>query len=168
MVGMTPPSPAGLALSIGELSRRAGVKPTTIRFYEAEALLPPPARTEGGHRIFGDTHLRRLGFIRHARELGFPMPAIRALLELERHPGDDCASAHGIAMAQVAEIDRRLARLSALRTELLHMADGCRGGRVEVCRVLETLADFDHGQCDDPGHRAGRDAGLDIVGEALG
>ncbi|MFC0409532.1 MerR family transcriptional regulator [Roseomonas elaeocarpi] len=161
---MTQPSPAGPALSIGELSRRAGVKPTTIRFYEAERLLPPPSRTEGGHRVFGETHLRRLGFIRHARELGFPMPAIRALLELERHPADNCASAHDIAMAQVAEIDRRLVRLAALRRELLHMAEGCRGGRVEVCRVLETLADFDHGHCDDPAHGAAAEG----VGEALG
>ena len=64
-------------LAIGELSRRTGVKATTIRFYEAEGLLPPALRSEGGHRVFGLAHLRRLGFIRHARELGFAMPAIR-------------------------------------------------------------------------------------------
>ena len=74
------------AFSIGDLSRATGVKATTIRFYETEGLLPPPGRTEGGHRVYARAHLDRLGFIRHARELGFAMEDIRELLRryLER------------------------------------------------------------------------------------
>lgn len=148
----------GMLLGIGELARRTGVKATTIRFYEAEGLLPPALRTEGGHRVFGAAHLRRLGFIRHARELGFTMPAIRELLHLAEHPGMDCAAAHGIARAQMAEIDRRVARLLALRGELARMAAPGDGGVTEDCRVLETLADFDHGHCGDPRHGAAEEA----------
>lgn len=134
-------------MSIGDLSRLTGVKPTTIRWYESEGWLPPPGRTGGGHRSYGDAHVRRLGFIRHSRELGFSMADIRSLLELADRPWDDCSAAHAIATAQIAEIDARLRRLQALRGELERMAIGCEGGHVGECRILETLSDFTHGHC---------------------
>jgi Cu(I)-responsive transcriptional regulator len=133
--------------SIGELARRTGVKATTIRWYEAEGLLPPPGRSEGGHRQYDADHLRRLGFIRHARELGFAMPAIRALLGLAGKPREDCAAIHALATDQIAAIDSRLRRLQALRAELAEMAQSCQGGPAGDCRILETLADFGHGHC---------------------
>jgi Cu(I)-responsive transcriptional regulator len=139
-------------LSIGELARATGVKPTTIRWYETEGLLPPPARTEGGHRAYGRAHLDRLGFIRHARDLGFALPAIRDLLGLADRPDVDCAAVHAIATAQIDEIDSRLRRLRALRAELTRMAERCRGGTVGDCRIIETLADFTHSHCADPDH----------------
>lgn len=139
-------------MGIGDLSRLTGVKPTTIRWYEAEGWLPPPARTGGGHRSYGEPHLRRLGFIRHARELGFPLADIRALLKLADRPREECSAAHAIATAQIAEIDARLRRLQALRGELERMAQGCEGGRAGECRIIETLADFAHGHCATPGH----------------
>ncbi|MDX2288149.1 MAG: helix-turn-helix domain-containing protein [Hyphomicrobiaceae bacterium] len=139
--------------SIGDLARATGVKPTTIRWYEQEGWLPPPARTEGGHRVYGDAHLRRLGFIRHARELGFESGAIRALLDLADRPEADCAAAHALATAQIREIDARVRRLTALRAELDRMATSCAGGAVGGCRIIETLADFDHAHCVDPVHR---------------
>lgn len=141
--------------SIGDLARATGVKPTTIRWYEQEGWLPPPARTEGGHRVYGEGHLRRLGFIRHARELGFDGEAVRALLDLADRPEADCATAHALATAHVAEIDARLRRLAALRAELVRMATACAGGAVGECRIIETLADFGHGHCVDTDH-AGR------------
>jgi len=141
-------------MSIGEVARATGVKPTTIRWYEQEGWLPPAARTEGGHRAYGEAHLRRLGFIRHARELGFESAAIRALLDLASHPDADCGQAHDLATAQIQDIDARLRRLTALRAELERMATGCVGGVVGDCRIIETLADFGHGHCDDPAHGA--------------
>jgi len=69
--------------AIGDLVRATGVKPTTLRWYEQEGWLPPPGRTEGGHRAYGEAHLRRLRFIRHARGLGFEM------LAAIPHPGRD-------------------------------------------------------------------------------
>ncbi|MBI0433613.1 helix-turn-helix domain-containing protein [Roseomonas sp. KE0001] len=142
--------------SIGDLARRTGVKATTIRWYEQEGLLPAPARSEGGHRVYGNDHLRRLGFIRHARELGFGMPAVRGLLGLAGRPRDACREAHALALAQIEEIDSRLRRLAALRAELTQMAASCAGGPAADCRILETLADFEHGHCADPAH--GREA----------
>jgi DNA-binding transcriptional MerR regulator len=138
--------------SIGALGRATGVKPTTIRFYETEGLLPPPLRTDGGHRIYTRTHLDRLGFIRHARELGLGMADIRALLDLSAHPERDCAAAHAVAMAQIAAIDAKQRQLAALRAELTRMAEACAGGAVAECRILETLADHAHGHCADPAH----------------
>ncbi|HWX50837.1 MAG TPA: helix-turn-helix domain-containing protein [Roseomonas sp.] len=146
--------PATARHAIGELARRTGVKATTIRWYEQEGLLPPPARSEGGHRLYTEDHLRRLGFIRHARELGFGMPAIRALLGLAGRPREDCTAAHALARAQIAEIDSRLRRLEALRAELVGMAEACAGGAAQDCRILETLADFDHGHCRHHDHEA--------------
>lgn len=138
--------------SIGDLARATGVKPTTIRWYEQEGWLPAPARTEGGHRAYGEDHLRRLGFIRHARELGFESDAIRALLDLAAHPNADCSAAHRLAVAQIRAIDARLRRLKALRAELERMATRCEGGVIGECRIIETLADFAHSHCEDPSH----------------
>jgi DNA-binding transcriptional MerR regulator len=138
--------------AIGDLARATGVKATTIRWYEQEGWLPPPARTAGGHRAYGPAHLRRLGFIRHARELGFASEAIRALLDLADRPQADCTQAHALATAQIAEIDARMRRLVALRAELSRMAAGCEGGSAGDCRIIETLADFGHGHCADASH----------------
>lgn len=145
--------------AIGDLARATGVKATTIRWYEQEGWLPPPARTAGGHRAYGPAHLRRLGFIRHARELGFASEAIRALLDLADRPQADCTQAHALATAQIAEIDARMRRLVALRAELSRMAAGCEGGSAGDCRIIETLADFGHGHCADASHGRAPPAG---------
>jgi DNA-binding transcriptional MerR regulator len=149
---------ASAGLSIGELSRATGVKATTIRFYEAEGLLAPPARSGGGHRVYGRAHLDRLGFIRHARELGFGMKDVRELLRLaDAAPDAPCEGADAIARRHLAAVRARLARLRSLEAELERMT--CRPhGRVAECRVIEVLADPAHGHCADPTHAGGDDA----------
>ncbi len=139
-------------LSIGDLSRATGVKPTTIRWYEGEGLLPQPGRTAGGQRVYGDSHLQCLGFIRHARELGFGMPAVRALLDLSARPDQDCGEAHAAAMAQIEAIDAKMRQLEALRAELARVAEACHGGPVAECRIIEILADHTHAHCLVAGH----------------
>ncbi|MBX6742530.1 MAG: helix-turn-helix domain-containing protein [Acetobacteraceae bacterium] len=140
------------ALSIGDLSRATGVKATTIRFYEAEGLMPAVARTEGGHRVYGQAHLDRLGFIRHARELGFGMEDVRELLRLaDAAPDAPCEGADAIARRHLASVRDRIARLRSLEAELERMAD-CHNGCVAECRVIEVLADAAHGHCTDPAH----------------
>lgn len=137
-------------LSIGELARRAEVKVPTIRYYETIGLMPETARTEGKQRRYGKAAVARLAFIRHARELGFDVEAIRALLSLQDDPDQPCARADEIARARLVEVDRRIVRLTALRAELQNMVDECASGRVGECRVIETLADrgHDHGALD--------------------
>jgi Cu(I)-responsive transcriptional regulator len=126
--------------SIGEAATRSGVKAATIRYYEQIGLIAPPVRTEGKQRRYGADELARLDFIRHARTLGFEIDAIRDLLALSADPERPCAGADDIARRRLAEIDRRIAQLSALRTELRRMVDECGHGRMSDCRVIETLA----------------------------
>jgi DNA-binding transcriptional MerR regulator len=130
---------------IGEAARRSGVKVPTIRYYEQIGLLPAPPRTESNRRLYDARDLRRLAFIRHARELGFEVDAIRALLALQDNPNQSCAAADMIARARLREVEQRIASLTALKVELERMVNECACGRVAECRLIEVLAD--HGQC---------------------
>jgi len=131
--------------TIGAVAKSSGVKVPTIRYYEEIGLLPAPPRTEGGRRAYGEADMRRLAFIRHARELGFEIEAIRTLLQLQDTPDQSCAAADAIARDRLVEVERRIASLTALKAELERMVDGCRHGHVAECRVIEILAD--HGEC---------------------
>lgn len=128
-------------LPIGELARRTAVKVPTIRFYEQIGLLPAPPRTEGNQRRYGKDEVDRLNFIRHARELGFEVNDIRELLAMSAEPQASCHQADSIAQNHLAEIDRRIASLKALRGELTRMIDECGHGRICDCRIIEALAD---------------------------
>lgn len=129
------------SLSIGKLARLADVKIPTIRFYEQIGLLPEPDRTENERRIYGEAAVRRLAFIRHARQLGFSVDAIRSLLALTDNPDAPCEQANALAAAQLADVDEKIARLQSLRVELQRMAAaGCQGGRAGDCRVIEALS----------------------------
>ena len=132
-------------LTIGALAKKTGAKVQTIRYYEQIGLLPEPGRTAGGQRRYDDADLDRLSFVRHARQLGFSLEAIRELLDLGDHPDKSCAEADAIARRQLKEVEQRLARLEALRTELRRMVRECSGGRTANCRVLEVLRD--HSEC---------------------
>lgn len=131
--------------SIGELARAGACALQTIRHYEQIGLMPRPTRNDGNQRRYGQADLRRLLFIRHARELGFELPAIRELLDLSGDPGQACAPADEIATRHLAAVEDRIARLETLRAELRRMVGACAGGTVAECRVIEVLAD--HGQC---------------------
>ncbi len=136
---------APLAVPIGEAARRSGVKVPTIRYYEQVGLLPAAPRTEGNRRLYDADDIRRLAFIRHARELGFEPDAIRTLLVLQDDPDQSCATADAIARSRLIEVEQRIASLTALKAELDRMVAGCAHGRVDECRVIEILAD--HGKC---------------------
>jgi DNA-binding transcriptional MerR regulator len=132
-------------LSIGKLAKAADVKAPTIRFYEQIGLLPEPDRTDSDRRVYGDASVRRLAFIKHARQLGFPIEAIRTLLDLADNPDRACDDANALAKEQLSAVDAKIAQLQALRGELKRMVDaGCQGQAAD-CRVIETLAD--HSLC---------------------
>jgi DNA-binding transcriptional MerR regulator len=133
-------------LTIGRLAQATGCKIPTIRYYEEIGLLPEPSRSTGNTRLYGASHLARLGFIQHCRELGFPQAAIRELLELSDHPDRSCEAVTDIARAHLTDVNRRIARLIALKSELEGMIENCRGGRIEECRIVEALADYSPGQ----------------------
>ncbi len=139
-----------MEISIGELSRRTGVKAPTIRYYELVALMRPPCRSEGQQRRYSEAEVSRLTFVRHARELGFEIAAIRELLAMSEQPDQSCAEADRIARRHMSEVNRRIGQLTALRAELQSMVDACGHGRVGDCRVIETLANHQH--CEHPHH----------------
>ena len=129
-------------LMIGDLGRRTGTKVNTIRFYEEVGLLPKAARTASGRRIYGEDDLRRLAFIRHARSLGFGTDMIRSLLDLGEQPERGCGEARAIAVHHLAEVDMRIRRLEALRTELERIVSECEGQRhIAECGILEALGE---------------------------
>ncbi len=129
-------------LSIGQLSRRTGVKVPTIRYYEQMGLLSAPERSEGNQRRYGDDELRRLSFIRHSRQLGFSIEVIRELLDLSQHPEKPCRDAHGIANSHLKEVQERISKLRQLERELKRISK-CDAESVVDCAVIETLANHD-------------------------
>lgn len=132
-------------LTIGKLGQAAGVKVPTIRYYEQVGLLPEPDRSAGNQRLYERATLDRLTFVRHARELGFPLEAIRDLLSLSDQPDQSCAAADAIAKAQLAAVQARISRLRALEAELHRMVAQCAHGSIADCRVIEVLGD--HALC---------------------
>ena len=136
-------------LSIGKLAQAAGVKVPTIRFYEQIGLLPDPDRTENDRRVYGGGAVRRLTFIKHARQLGFPVEAIRGLLDLADHPERPCEGANQLARDQLAQVEAKIRQLRSLRRELNRMVDAGCCGPASDCRVLEALSD--HSLCEE-GH----------------
>ncbi len=129
-------------LTIGQLAAHTGCKVQTIRYYEQIGLLPVPARTSGNQRRYSRVQADRLAFIRHARELGFPLVAIRELLSLSDDPEQPCGAVDRIAHNQLQAVERRIERLTVLKAELERMLAQCGGGRVAECRVIEVLADY--------------------------
>lgn len=127
-------------MKIGDLARATGTKVETIRFYEAEGLLPSPARSDSNYRIYEQGHLVRLSFIRRSRDLGFTLDQVRTLLHLADDRDAPCAEVDAITTAHVAEIDRKLADLQALRGELVRRLDSCAGSTIADCRIIEALS----------------------------
>ena len=130
-------------LPIGKLSLATGVKVPTIRYYEQIGLLPAPERSLGNQRLYGRATQERLAFIRHARDLGFPLDAIRELLSLSDDPDHPCAAADAIARRQLRAVHARITRLQALQAELERMVAQCARSTIADCRVIEVLGNHD-------------------------
>lgn len=132
-------------LSIGKLSTATGVKVPTIRYYEEIGLLPEAERSAGNQRLYDRKAQERLAFIRHARELGFPLDDIRELLSLSDQPDMSCAAADVIATRQLGSVKDRIVRLRVLQQELERMLTQCAQGTISGCKVIEVLSD--HTNC---------------------
>ena len=135
---------SGQEIGIGDLARATGCKIQTIRYYEQIGLMPEPVRTAGNQRRYGQAHIERLSFIRHSRELGFSLDAIRELLSLSDRPEQPCDAVDRLARRQLEQVEQRLSRLSVLKAELERMLEQCAGGRVRDCRIIEVLSTLAH------------------------
>jgi DNA-binding transcriptional MerR regulator len=129
-----------MGVPIGVAAIRSGVKVPTIRYYEEIGLLPAPPRTKSNRRHYNAADLRRLLFIRHARQLGFEIDTIRALLAIQDNPDQSCEAVDAIARSRLGEVERRIESLLKLKAELERMIANCSRRRVAECRIIEVLA----------------------------
>ncbi len=126
-------------LPIGRLSELTGVNIETIRYYEKIGMLPAPPRTASGRRVYGPAEARTLAFIRRARELGFSLDEIRALIGLAAPDKASCADVRAIAAHHLEDIRAKMADLSKLERLLAKTIARCSGKRVPDCPVLDIL-----------------------------
>ena len=127
------------ALTIGPLSRKTGVHIETIRYYERIGLIPEPPRTAGGHRSYDEGHIKRLTLIARARELGFSLGEIRALLALGDGGDLSCDQMRAITLDHLATIRAKIDDLTRLEALLEDVSAKCKGGTTPDCPILETL-----------------------------
>ena len=127
---------------IGELAKLANVTPDTIRYYEKQQMMEHEVRTEGGFRLYSDNDLRRLKFIRHARQLGFTLESIRELLSIRIDPEHHtCQESKSIVQERLSDVEARIEELQVIRRSLQKLNDACCGSAHSslYCSILETL-----------------------------
>jgi MerR family copper efflux transcriptional regulator len=135
---LTPLIPA--PLNIGQAAAQSGVSAKMIRHYESLGLLPTVHRTDAGYRQYGEKEVHTLRFIRRARALGFSMAEITELLKLWQNKRRASADVKRIALAHVADLERRIAEMEAMKQTLDHLAHCCQGNSRPDCPILTELA----------------------------
>jgi MerR family Zn(II)-responsive transcriptional regulator of zntA len=127
---------------IGEIAKLADVTPDTIRYYEKQQMMEHEERTEGGFRLYTDSDLLRLKFIRYARQLGFSLESIRELLSIRIDPEHHtCQESKSIVQARLNEVEARIEELQTMRLSLQRLNNACCGTAHSsvYCSILETL-----------------------------
>ena len=125
--------------TIGVLARRTGCNIETIRYYEKAGMIPHPARSEGGHRLYGIGHLKRLAFVMKARVLGFTLAEVKALLRLVDEQDRPCAEARELAVVHLRDVRGKLADLRAMESVLKEMVASCNKEQSTECPLIERM-----------------------------
>jgi MerR family transcriptional regulator, copper efflux regulator len=131
-------------LKIGEVANRSGVSPKTIRFYEQAGIIKRAARGENDYRTYGEADIQTLRFIQRARALGFPLKDISKLLELYRNGKRASRAVKKLALEHVAELDRKIAEMTAIRNAIAVLSDRCHGNDRPDCPILDELGSVAH------------------------
>ena len=124
---------------IGALARESGVNIETIRYYEKIGIMPKPARSSGGYRLYMAQHIKRLTFIRRGRELGFSLDELRDLLRLVDGRSYTCAEVRTLTLDHVADIRRKITDLRRLERVMTGIASRCSGKRIPECPIVDAL-----------------------------
>ncbi len=124
-------------MSIGEAASRSGVPAKTIRFYEDEGIIAPAPRRENRYRSYSQVDVQTLRFIHRARNLGFPLREVADLVALYRDPRRASGRVKRLALQHVAELDRKIAEMNAIRNAISHLAECCRGEDRPDCPVID-------------------------------
>ena len=127
-------------MQIGEAARLTGVSAKMIRHYESIGLIPSADRRESNYRDYGHHDIHRLGFIRRARDLGFSVEEIRALLRLWGDQQRESAEVKALTLGHITELDRKITLLTEMRDTLSHLADACDGDHRPDCPIIQDLA----------------------------
>lgn len=127
------------SLPIGTLARESAVNIETIRYYEKIGVMPKPARSRAGYRLYSPDHLKRLTFIRRGRELGFSLDELRALLRLVDGHSYTCAEVRTLTLDHVAVIKQKISDLRRLERVMTSIASRCSGRRVPDCPIIDAL-----------------------------
>lgn len=127
-------------MNIGEAAAASGVSAKMIRHYESIGLIPAPARSLSGYRNYAENEVHTLRFIRHARNLGFSMTQIAELLGLWRNQRRSSAKVRDLAQAHIAELERKIREMTAMKATLAHLVHCCHGDDRPDCPILENLA----------------------------
>jgi MerR family mercuric resistance operon transcriptional regulator len=129
-----------MGLKIGEVAERGGVNLQTIRYYEREKLLPEPPRLASGYRMFPETAVNRVRFIKRAQELGFSLAEIRELLSIKIDPRKDCSDVQRLAKVKIVDIEEKIRTLESMKRVLSGLAESCPGrGPLSECPILESI-----------------------------
>lgn len=131
-------------MTIGTIARLSGLSAKTIRYYEEIGLVTAPCRTEAGYRLYTDTDLHILTFVRRARDLGFGLNETAGLLQLWRDRARSSAEVRSIATERLAEMDRKLSELEGLKSVLSQLVASCAGDERPDCPILDALVDCRH------------------------
>ena len=127
-------------MQIGPVAARTGVNVETIRYYERIGLLPKPARSEGGWRVYTKADEQRLSFIRRSRELGFSIEDVEALIALGAGDNSNCAEVFELSCRHLVDIRRKIADLRRMERVLKTMAASCAEGTLPHCPIIEVLS----------------------------
>lgn len=127
-------------LKIGELAARTDCPVETIRYYEREALLPEPVRSQGNYRLYDDMHVERLQFIRHCRSLDMTLAEIRSLLQFRDAPAENCAEVNALLDKHIGHVIQRIRALKKLQGQLQILRAQCDTAQsIEDCGILQGL-----------------------------
>lgn len=129
------------SFSIGQLASHTDCKVETVHYYEKVGLMPEPARSTGGHRIYNQLHLQRLAYIRRSRKLGFSIGKIRELLTFIDEPDHNCGEVKTMALQQCREIQQKIDDLQHLKQALNEMLKQCQteNNATDDCPIINTL-----------------------------
>lgn len=127
-------------MNIGQAARQSGVSAKMIRYYESIGLLPEASRKDSGYRDYDAMDVHRLAFVRRARDLGFSIERIRALLLLWSDRGQGNADVRAIANAHIAELQEQAEKLEAMIATLRQLVRSCRGENRDECPIMADLS----------------------------
>lgn len=128
------------ALTTGSLAKRGGVNLETIRYYEREGLMLPPRRKASGHRAYAPSDLKRLRFIKGAKDLGFSLGEIKKILALRLDPEQPCANVIRQIEVKAEEVKKKIVHLRVMLRTLNRLKSSCEGDcPVRACPILENL-----------------------------